>query len=49
MIRTRFNQVWNKDNLSSFNYHIKDSEIIVLVVAVGLRKEGDKKDVYKLA
>jgi hypothetical protein len=48
MIRTRLNQVWNKDNLSSFNYRIKDSEIIVLIVAVGLRKEGDKKDVYKL-
>ena len=31
------------------SYRIKDSAIIVLVVAVGLRKEGDKKDVYKLA
>jgi mRNA interferase RelE/StbE len=29
--------------------HIKDSAIIVLIVAIGLRKEGDKKDVYKLA
>jgi hypothetical protein len=28
---------------------MKDSEIIVLIVAVRLRKEGDKKDVYKLA
>jgi hypothetical protein len=49
MIRTRLNQVWNKDNLSSFNYRIKDSETIVPVVAIGPRKEGDKKDVYKLA
>jgi mRNA interferase RelE/StbE len=30
-------------------YRIKNSAIIVLIVAVGLRKEGDKKDVYKLA
>jgi mRNA interferase RelE/StbE len=30
-------------------YRIKNSAIIILIVAVGLRKEGDKKDVYKLA
>ena len=30
-------------------YRIRNSAIIVLIVAVGLRKEGDKKDVYKLA
>lgn len=30
-------------------YRIKNSAVIVLIVAVGLRKEGDKKDVYKLA
>jgi mRNA interferase RelE/StbE len=30
-------------------YHIENSAIIVLIVTVGLRKEGDKKDVYKLA
>ena len=30
-------------------YHIKNSAIVVLIVAVGLRKEEDKKDVYKLA
>ncbi len=30
-------------------YRLKNSAIIVLIVAVGLRKEGDKKDVYKLA
>ena len=30
-------------------YRIKNSAIIVLIVAVKLRKEGDKTDVYKLA
>ena len=30
-------------------YRIKNSAIVVLIVAVGLRKEEDKKDVYKLA
>jgi len=30
-------------------YCIKNSAIIVLIVAVKLRKEGDKTDVYKLA
>ena len=30
-------------------YRIKNSAIVVLIVSVGLRKEGVKKDVYKLA
>jgi mRNA interferase RelE/StbE len=30
-------------------YKIKKEEIIVLVVMIGIRKEGDKKDVYALA
>lgn len=30
-------------------YKVKKEEIIVLVVMVGIRKEGDKKDVYALA
>lgn len=30
-------------------YKIQKEEIIVLVVMVGIRKEGDKKDVYALA
>lgn len=30
-------------------YKIKKEEIIVLVVMVGMRKEGNKKDVYALA
>ena len=30
-------------------YRIEATTVIVLVVAVGLRKEGDKKDIYALA
>src|SRR5579884_817806 len=30
-------------------YKIKEDEILVLVVMLGIRKEGDKKDVYALA
>lgn len=30
-------------------YRIEKQEVIVLVVALGLRKEGSKKDVYTLA
>lgn len=30
-------------------YRIDGEKVIVVVVAVGIRKEGDKKDVYKLA
>jgi mRNA interferase RelE/StbE len=30
-------------------YRLDKGKIIVVVVAVGLRKEGDKADVYKLA
>ncbi len=29
-------------------YKVLDDEIIVIVVAVGIRKEGDKKDIYEL-
>jgi mRNA interferase RelE/StbE len=29
-------------------YKVVQDEIIVVVVAVGLRKEGDKKDIYEL-
>ena len=30
-------------------YKIQKNTIVVLIIAVGLRKEGDKKDMYKLA
>lgn len=30
-------------------YRIDGDNVIVVVVALGIRKEGDKKDVYKLA
>ncbi len=29
-------------------YKIIENEIIVIVVAVGIRKDGDKKDIYEL-
>ncbi len=29
-------------------YHIDGEKVVVIVVALGIRKEGDKKDVYKL-
>lgn len=30
-------------------YQIRENKVFVLVVAVGMRKEGDKKDIYTLA
>jgi mRNA interferase RelE/StbE len=30
-------------------YKIKAERVIVIVVALGMRKEGDKKDIYQLA
>ena len=30
-------------------YKIEEKEVIVIVVAVGRRKEGDRKDIYSLA
>lgn len=30
-------------------FKIEDKTIIVVVIAVGIRKEGDKKDIYRLA
>jgi mRNA interferase RelE/StbE len=30
-------------------YKIEEKEVIVIVVAVGRRKEGDRKDIYTLA
>jgi len=30
-------------------YKIIENQIVVVVVAVGIRKDGDKKDIYKLA
>lgn len=30
-------------------YRVEAGRVVVLVVAVGLRKQGDKKDVYALA
>jgi mRNA interferase RelE/StbE len=30
-------------------YRIDGENVVVIVVALGIRKEGDKKDVYKLA
>ncbi|AEJ20282.1 type II toxin-antitoxin system RelE family toxin [Gracilinema caldarium] len=29
-------------------YRVLDEEIIVIIVAVGIRKDGDKKDIYEL-
>ena len=29
-------------------YKVIGSEIIIIIVAVGMRKEGDKKDIYEL-
>jgi mRNA interferase RelE/StbE len=29
-------------------YKVLDKEIIVIIIAVGLRKDGDKKDIYEL-
>ncbi len=30
-------------------YKVEDEQVTVLVVALGIRKDGDKKDVYNLA
>ncbi|MBP1748432.1 MAG: hypothetical protein H6Q52_971 [Deltaproteobacteria bacterium] len=30
-------------------FKVEDKTVIVVVIAVGLRKEGDKKDIYRLA
>lgn len=30
-------------------YQLKEQQVFVIVVAVGIRKEGDKKDIYELA
>jgi mRNA interferase RelE/StbE len=30
-------------------YKVKEEQILVIVVTLGIRKEGDKKDVYELA
>jgi len=29
-------------------YQINEEQIIVIIVAVGIRKDGDKKDIYEL-
>ena len=29
-------------------YKVIDEEIIVIIIAIGIRKEGDKKDIYEL-
>ncbi len=29
-------------------YKVIDEEVIVIIIAVGIRKEGDKKDIYEL-
>lgn len=29
-------------------YKIIDEEVIVIIIAVGIRKEGDKRDIYQL-
>jgi len=29
-------------------YKVLDKEIIVIIIAVGIRKDGDKKDIYEL-
>lgn len=30
-------------------YQLKESQVIVVVVTIGIRREGDRKDVYELA
>lgn len=30
-------------------YRIEDEQVVVLVVAIGIRKEGSRRDVYELA
>ena len=30
-------------------YHVDKSKIVVIVVAAGIRKDGDKRDIYALA
>jgi len=30
-------------------YKVKEEQVLVVVVTLGIRKEGDKKDVYELA
>ncbi len=30
-------------------YKLKDEQVIVIVVAVGMRREGDRSDIYKIA
>ncbi len=30
-------------------YTVQDDKVIVLIVAIGMRKQGDKGDIYKLA
>lgn len=30
-------------------FKVEDKRIVVIVIAVGLRREGDKKDIYELA
>ncbi len=30
-------------------YRVEEEKVIVIVVAVGIRKEGDRKDIYTLA
>lgn len=29
-------------------YKVIDEEIVVIIITVGIRKEGDKKDIYEL-
>jgi mRNA interferase RelE/StbE len=29
-------------------YRVEESQIVVIVIAVGIRKQGDKKDIYTL-
>ena len=29
-------------------YRVRETEIIVIIIAVGIRKAGDKKDIYEL-
>jgi len=30
-------------------YKVEEQRVMILVVALGIRKEGDKKDIYELA
>ena len=46
---TGFRSIKVQPNRYRIIYRVENDEVAVVVVAVGLRKEGDKHDVYALA